>query len=105
MRVLKFWVRVAVEKFNTLIVNVQEEYGVNNNGRGHYIQNGGTHTSNGQILLGLTSGSTGNYDLSGAAVLNVNFNSSSTMAVGGAGSGIFTQTGGTFNVSQLQVGA
>src|SRR5207248_6043807 len=38
-------------------------------------------------------------------VLNVNANSSSTMSVGAAGSGIFTQTGGTHNVSRLEVGA
>src|SRR6266480_2322613 len=59
---------------NTLVVNVQEEYGVNNNGRGHYIQNGGTHTSNGQLILGLNSGTSGTYELSGSAILNVNFN-------------------------------
>src|SRR3954462_15276601 len=46
----------------SLIVNLQEEYGVNINGRGRYIQNGGTHTSNGQVILGLSSGTSGTYE-------------------------------------------
>src|SRR5882672_329837 len=67
-----FSTATLTQSSGTLIVNLQEEYGVNNSGRGRYIQQGGTHSSNGQILLGLTTGSSGSYELSGAAVLNVN---------------------------------
>src|SRR2546421_5342708 len=100
-----FSTAILTQNGNTLVVNLQEEYGVNSGGRGRYIQQGGTHTSNGQLILGLTSGTSGTYELSGAAVLNVNATSASTLTVGGAGSGIFTQTGGNHNVSRLEVGA
>jgi hypothetical protein len=88
-----------------LIVSGNEQIGVNVNNRGRYIQNGGNHTIGQSLFLGLTTGSSGSYDLSGSAVLNVNATSTSNTVVGGSGSGIFTQTGGTHNVYGLQVGA
>ncbi len=61
---------------------------------GSYIQSGGTHTTNGGLILGLEIGSTGTYDLSGTGEL-----SALGEGIGVSGTGVFTQTGGTHKIT------
>jgi fibronectin-binding autotransporter adhesin len=88
---------------NAMVVSGQEQIGVNPGGHARYLQQGGTHTGT-QMILGLLAGSSGTYELSGAATLNMNANSLSYTSIGGSGSGTFTQTGGTHNVYNLYIG-
>jgi len=101
---LNFSTGTVTQSFATMTVSGSEYVGYN--GRGRYVHSGGTHTVGGQgLFIGLSAGSSGSYDLSGGATLNVNANSSMTTTVGGAGNGVFNQSGGTHNVYRLEVGA
>lgn len=65
-------------------------------GKGSVIQSGGTNTVGGSLYLGLHSGSTGSYNLSGTGSLFVG----GIERVGGDfGTGTFTQSGGTHTVN------
>ena len=71
--------------------------GENNNGQGTFTHTGGTHLAN-IISLGYGPGTTGVYNLSDAAVLDVSSNGTwdGELWVGdGDGTGVFNQAGGT----------
>jgi hypothetical protein len=68
-------------------------------GTGNFYQKEGTtNTVGSELELGLEAGSHGAYYLSGG-VLSTNYVGLSTVLIGYAGTGTFTQTGGTFNVT------
>jgi len=68
-------------------------------GTGNFYQKAGTtNTVGSELELGLYAGSHGAYYLSGG-VLSTNYVGLSTVLIGYAGTGTFTQTGGTFNVT------
>jgi fibronectin-binding autotransporter adhesin len=82
-------------------------------GSGTFIQTGGTNDqSDGQLTLGFNAGSSGSYSLGPGGLLLVGGPGGSGAGgdglfgeiVGLAGSGVFTQTGGTANVGLLSVG-
>ena len=74
-------------------------------GTGTFLQTGGTNnvasTQNlgGSLYLGWNSGSSGTYNLSGTGTLKASY-----LQVGGAGRGVFLQSGGTTNVGGIDVG-
>ena len=79
---------VTLNAGGTLTENNTEEH-VGQSGNGTFNQNGGTHTVNQNLLIGVYGGSNGNYNL-GGGTLNAN---SGYEFVGYSGNGTFTQTG------------
>jgi len=69
-------------------------------GSGAYIQTGGSNASASQLGLGVNSGSSGVYSLSGTGLLTVN----QAEYVGSSGSGAFNQTGGSNTTAALYLG-
>ncbi len=69
-------------------------------GAGKHIQTGGTYTVSGYMVVGLISGTTGEYDISNSAVLNMTGTGTSGtgLYVSEFGSGTFNQTGGTVSI-------
>ncbi len=65
-------------------------------GTGTLHQTGGTATAGVQLVLGVDSGTTGSYALSGASTVTL---SAGNEVIGGHGTGSFTQTGGTNTVA------
>lgn len=79
-----------------LTANQSEYVGISGNGT--FNHSGGTNTiatASGFFILGLNSGSTGTYNLSGTAALASNTN----LRVGDNGAGIFNQTGGSISIN------
>jgi len=70
------------------------------NGVGTFAQTGGTNTTS-DLILGVNTGSEGEYSLSGSSsVLTVANNET----IGGSGIGTFTQTGGSHTVNRMVLG-
>jgi hypothetical protein len=80
----------------SLLASNSGEY-VGNSGLGNFNQTGGTNTiTNFPLYLGINSGSTGNYTMSGGSL---NLASNSYEAIGYVGLGNFDQTGGTNTIT------
>lgn len=71
---------------------------VGNSGTGTFSQTGGTNSA-GQLYLGIGTGASGTYTLSGAGILSASY-----VSVGHGGIGTFIQNGGTHNTQQMQIG-
>jgi hypothetical protein len=63
-------------------------------GTGTHLQRAGSNTISNDLWLGVQTGSTGNYELSGNSSL-----SATTQVIGYGGNGTFTQTGGSNTIS------
>ncbi|MEA2709653.1 MAG: hypothetical protein QOF78_2254 [Phycisphaerales bacterium] len=96
--------RYTLSGNGSLIVHGVEQIG--GDGAGTFTQTGGTHTIGapsltGALTLAVTTGASGSYALSGAGILTVN----GEEIVGDAGTGSFTQTGGTHTIGSNAVAA
>jgi fibronectin-binding autotransporter adhesin len=70
---------------------------IGSSGSGTLTQTGGTLSiNNGSLSLGVNSGSHGTYSFSGGTL---NWTTAGGFTIGGAGTGVFNQTGGTFSES------
>jgi fibronectin-binding autotransporter adhesin len=79
---------------------------IGNSGNGSFTQAGGTHSIRSELYIGYGVGSSGAYSLSGNGVLSVTNSAVNTFEyIGYAGSGSFTQAGGTnFSSSYVWLG-
>jgi autotransporter-associated beta strand protein len=73
-----------------------DDQNIGYSGTGTFTQTGGTNSALG-LFLGYNSGSTGTYNLSGAAQLSATYESIGSLD----GTGTFTQTGGTNSISAV----
>jgi autotransporter-associated beta strand protein len=84
------------------LLQVQGEW-IGGTGTGTFIQSGGTHSVGvgDYLVLGNGAGGSGTYNLSATGQLSVG----GSLTVGGAGTGTFTQWGGTSTVASLRLAA
>ncbi|BAV33203.1 outer membrane autotransporter [Sulfuricaulis limicola] len=74
-------------------------------GSGTFTQSSGTNTLSSFLYLGAGDGSSGIYNLQGGSLNAGNPSSSGGISVGGHGTGVFNQSGGTNTVHALFIGA
>jgi len=87
---------VYTQSGGSVVANQSEYIGLSGNGT--FNQSGGTNTiatTSGFFYLGTNAGSTGTYNLSGTGALVSNIHE----YIGGSGTGVFNQTGGTNTVN------
>jgi hypothetical protein len=80
-----------------LLTSNNENVGLN--GTGTFTQTGGSNALTSALTVGVFSGSSGTYNLSGTGILSANED-----IVGGNAAGLFNQSGGTNTVNILDVG-